>query len=113
MKPLTLHILDWRVTVGLSFLSLAANLGYYALVTHDVRQTMMLAAASLFSIAATHAAHYVAKTQSDKRAARDYEENEEALRIAAAQQRNGADAVQHRALKRVRNKSTLDKVWKR
>jgi hypothetical protein len=59
MKPLTLHILDWRITIGLSFISLLFNFGYFYLIDHSLLTALKMSASSLFSLAAMHGAHAV------------------------------------------------------
>lgn len=49
--------MDWRITCGLSVVSLAFNLGYYALITHSAGQSAKLAASSIITLAAAHGAH--------------------------------------------------------
>lgn len=57
MKPLVLHFLDWRISVGLSALSLLFNLVYFYLIDHNMVEALKLSASSLLSIGAMHCAH--------------------------------------------------------
>lgn len=59
MKPLTLHILDWRITIGLSFISLLFNFGYFYLIDHSFLTALKMSASSLISLAAVHGAHAI------------------------------------------------------
>lgn len=55
---MTIKALDWRITLGLSVLSPLFNWAWYLLVTHNALQSIKLAASSVVSIAAVHAAHH-------------------------------------------------------
>jgi hypothetical protein len=54
---MTLKILDWRITVGLSFLSLILNLTYFQWLDHNWVETWKMSITSLFAIGTTHLAH--------------------------------------------------------
>ena len=54
-------MLNWRITVGLSLWSLGFNLLYFWLVSHRLRDTLVLSASSLFVLGAAHLAHSVQK----------------------------------------------------
>jgi hypothetical protein len=55
------RVLNWRITVGLSLWSLGFNLLYFWLVSHRLRDTLVLSASSLFVLGAAHLAHSVQK----------------------------------------------------
>jgi hypothetical protein len=57
IKPLVVKVLDWRITVGLSALSLVLNLAYFYWMYHDWHQALRLSFTSLFWIGTTHIAH--------------------------------------------------------
>lgn len=52
-----IRLMDWRITLGVSVLSLGFNWAWYLLVTHSAGQSIKLAASSLVTLAAAHGAH--------------------------------------------------------
>jgi hypothetical protein len=54
---MTVKVLHWHITVGLSILSLLFNFGWYLLVTHNATMSAKLAASSLITLGFAHGTH--------------------------------------------------------
>lgn len=59
MKPIVLKVLDWRISLGVSFASFAFNLAYFWLIQHDLLQSIKYSVSSVVTVAALHGAHAV------------------------------------------------------
>lgn len=57
------RVLDYRVTLGVSVWALAANVLYFWLVRHSLRDALVLGASSLVTIGAMHIGHSVTPPQ--------------------------------------------------
>ena len=53
------RLLNWRISVGVSAISLAFNLLYFWAVRHNLRDTLVLSASSLFTVGAMHVGHSI------------------------------------------------------
>ena len=54
---MTLKILDWKISVGLSIVSLMLNLAYFYWLDHSWREAFKMSFTSIFAIACTHLSH--------------------------------------------------------
>lgn len=52
--------MDFRITIGLSLISLLFNFGYFFIVDHNLREAIKLSASSILTLGTAHASHYVA-----------------------------------------------------
>lgn len=53
-----IKVMDIRITLGLSFISLLFNFGYFFIVDHNLREAIKLSASSILTLGCAHAAHY-------------------------------------------------------
>ncbi len=51
------RFLSWRISIGISAVSLGFNVLYFYLVRHSLRDALVLGASSLFTIGAMHLGH--------------------------------------------------------
>ena len=56
---MSVRVLDWRITCGVSVWTLAFNLVYFYVIRHSARDALVLGASSLFTIGAMHLGHSV------------------------------------------------------
>ena len=58
---MTATILNWKISVGISLVSLLFNFAYFYIVQHSITDAIKLSASSLITVGAMHISHSIKK----------------------------------------------------